>query len=96
MLTSLLLSTCNHLSVQTDTARVVWAYHSRDPESEDELALLEHERKGSASLNLLGGLNEERVVEDSQSFTILNDNVSSKTLNSSQMFKLSKEVLNHA
>ena len=31
---------------------------------------------GSASLNLLGGLNEDRVEEEGSSFTILNDNVS--------------------
>ncbi len=41
---------------------------------------LQHERMGSASLNLLGGLNEDRVEEDSSSFRILNDNVREKLL----------------
>ena len=62
-------------SLQADTSRVVWSYHSHDPSSEEELRSLQHERKGSASLNLLGGLNEDRVEENSGSFTILNENV---------------------
>ena len=63
------------LHIQADTSRVIWSYHSRDPSNEEELNNLRHERMGSASLNLLGGLNEDRVEENSQSFTILNDNV---------------------
>ena len=54
----------------------MWAYHSLDPTAEEDLGALEHERMGSASLNLLGGLNEDRVEEEGSSFTILNDNVS--------------------
>lgn len=56
----------------------MWAYHSLDPTitSEEDLGTLQHERKGSASLNLLGGLNDDRVEEEGSSFTILNDDVS--------------------
>lgn len=66
--------------VKADTSRVVWAYHSRDPSSEEELMSLQHEQMGSASLNLLGGLNEDRVEESSDSFTILNDDVRKRTV----------------
>ncbi len=62
--------------LQVDTARVVWSYHSQDPANEDELATLQHERMGASSLNFLGGLSEERVEEDTQSFALLSDNVS--------------------
>ena len=54
----------------------MWAYHSRDPSTEDGLGSLQHEQMGYSSLNLLGGLNEERIEgTGSTSFTILNDNV---------------------
>ncbi len=61
--------------LQADTSRVVWAYHSRDPSSEEELRDLQHQRMGSASLNLLGGLNEDRVEENTGTFFIRSDNV---------------------
>ena len=50
----------------------MWSYHSRDPASEEELATLQH----ASSLNFLGGLDEERVEEGTQSFSLLSDNVS--------------------
>jgi hypothetical protein len=61
---------------QVDTARVVWSYHSQDPASEDELASLQHERMGAASLNFLGGLSEARTENGSLSFTLTSNNVS--------------------
>ena len=54
----------------------MWSYHSQDPASEEELATLQHERMGASSLNFLGGLDEERVEEGTQSFSLLSDNVS--------------------
>ena len=64
-------------SVQADTARIVWSYHSEDPS--DPSNIDRHEKKGSASLNLLGGLNTvEKDREGSQSFLIANENVSAK------------------
>ena len=72
----------NHFSVliashymQADTARVLWAYHSSDPVSESIIP--RHEAKGSASLNLLGGLTVDRVEPDAADFTVLISNVSS-------------------
>lgn len=62
-----------HSSLQADTARVIWSYHSNDPTSDSGIP--EHEAKGSASLNLLGGLAEERVEPNSQDFSILVNNV---------------------
>ena len=61
--------------LQADTARVIWAYHTLDPNSTNSLANLQHEVMGSISLNLLGGNNEVRVEQDSDFFIINNDNV---------------------
>lgn len=59
----------------------MWAYHSQDPSTEEELGSLRHERMGSSSLNLLGGLNEDRAEpEDESSFTLLNDNVANAAI----------------
>ena len=66
---------CLTVSVQPDTARVVWAHHSSDPASES--AIPRHEAKGSASLNLLGGLTVDRVEPDAEDFTVLAKNVRS-------------------
>ena len=66
------------MTVQADTSRVVWAYHSLDPVSVTSLGSLRHQRQGSISLNLLGGSNEDRVVNNIDSFVIANENVSHK------------------
>ena len=63
------------ISMQADTSRVIWARHSSDPTSES--AIPTHEAKGSASLNLLGGLTVDRVEPDSADFTVLANNVRS-------------------
>ena len=60
---------------QADTARVIWAYHSADPVSLTGLGSLRHQKMGSISLNLLGGSNEDRIVQDTSSFIIANENV---------------------
>ena len=52
---------------------MVWAYHSLDPVS---LGSLRHQKKGSVSLNLLGGSNDDRVVNNTNSFVIRNEDVS--------------------
>ena len=61
----------------------MWSYHSQDPASEEGLATLQHERMGASSLNFLGGLDEERVEEGTQSFSLLNDNVSATMVTNS-------------
>ena len=64
-------------SLQTETARVIWAFHTTDDPMSEELTFsLIHSEKGSVSLNLLGGLPD--VVpdpEDLQYFDIAVDNV---------------------
>ena len=54
---------------------MVWSYNSNDPSSFSQLAELIHEKKGSSSLNLLGGLSEDHVESDNESIQILNENV---------------------
>ncbi len=63
------------IGIQADTARVIWSYRSSDPTSESDIR--GHEVAGSTSLNLLGGLPQERVEPNSADFTILTSNVSS-------------------
>ena len=42
---------------QPETARVIWAFHATDDPTSEELTFsLIHSEKGSASLDLLGGL----------------------------------------
>ena len=42
---------------QAETARVIWSFHATaDPPSQDIPRSLVHSKKGSKSLNLLGGL----------------------------------------
>ena len=62
--------------MQADTSRVIWAYHSSDPSSDNSLKNLRHEKMGSVSLNLLGGNNEDRVEPNTDFFILNNDNVS--------------------
>ena len=59
---------------------MVWAYHSLDPVSVRSLGSLRHQRKGSVSLNLLGGSNEDRVVNNTNSFVIRNEDVRRKDI----------------
>ena len=42
--------------IQAETARVIWSFHDTDPSSQDLMFSDIHSRKGSVSLNLLGGL----------------------------------------
>ena len=66
--------TANFLHLQADTARVVWSWNSRDPPSPSQIN--QHEHQGTTSLNLLGGLNEERQdPSGASSFVIRNENV---------------------
>ena len=59
-------------SMQADTSRVVWSWHSGDPASPD--SVIQHEYKGSMSINLLGGLdNPPPQPSDSDSFIIANN-----------------------
>ena len=64
---------------QADTSRVIWAYHSLDPSSDNSLGSLRHEKMGSTSLNLLGGSNKDRVEPNSDFFILNNNNVSLTT-----------------
>ena len=59
--------------VQSDTARVVWSWNSRDPSSPSQIN--QHEYQGTTSLNLLGGLNERQDPSGAASFVIRNENV---------------------
>ena len=43
-------------NLQAETARVIWSFHDTDPSSQDLTFSDIHSRKGSVSLNLLGGL----------------------------------------
>ena len=61
--------------MQPETARVVWSWHSEDPTAPD--LITQHQFQGSLSLNLLGGLNEDREIpSDTETFTINVENVS--------------------
>jgi len=69
------LITCDDkdLTIKPDTSRVIWAYHSLDPSSDNGLESLRHEEMGSFSLNLLGGNNEDRIEPNSDSFILKNN-----------------------
>ena len=59
-------------TMQADTSRVVRSWHSEDPASPD--SVMQHEYKGSMSINLLGGLGNPRSQpSDSDSFIIANN-----------------------
>ena len=81
----ILFSNFVHLScyffptLQSETARVIWSFHSTaDPTSEDIPFDLIHSYKGSASLNLLGGLPSAAPdPDDLQYYDITVDRVSS-------------------
>ena len=62
---------------QADTSRVIWSYHSNDPD--DPIASFSrHQFQGTRSINFLSGTRTPRTVpSDSNSFTIRNSNVSS-------------------
>lgn len=62
--------------IQADTTRVIWSWNSFNPS--DVLGeIRQHQSRGTTSLNLLGGLNNERPnPPDTKSFTIRNTNVS--------------------
>ena len=66
------------LSLQTETAKVIWSFHdTTDPSSEDITFDLIHAYKGSISLNLLGGLPSAAPdPDDLRYFDITVDNVS--------------------
>ena len=61
------------LSLQADTARVIWSWGETDPAS--ETGLTQHIRQGGTVINLLGGLNEDAQQADNV-FEIRNSNVS--------------------
>ena len=42
--------------MKSETARVIWSFATNDPSSQDLMFSDIHSRKGSVSLNLLGGL----------------------------------------
>ena len=63
--------------LQADTSRVIWAYHTLDPNSDNSLGNLRHQKMGSVSLNLLGRNNEDRNEPNTDFFILKNDNVSS-------------------
>jgi hypothetical protein len=69
----------NDLPINSDTARVLWSFHATtDPTSEDIPFDLIHSYKGSASLNLLGGLPSAAPdPDDLQYYDITVDRVSS-------------------
>ena len=61
--------------MQADTSYIVWSYHSQDPTGPNTIP--RHEFQGSVTLNLLGGLTEDREEPpDTDSFTIAVENVS--------------------
>ena len=63
------------IRMQADTARVVWSWNPRDPSSPSQIS--QHEYQGTTSLNLLGGLNEERQdPSGAASFVMRNENAS--------------------
>ncbi len=61
--------------MQRDTTRIVWSWNVRDPADADSVP--RHNYAGSASVNLLGGANDDTPdPPDADSFVIKNKNVS--------------------
>ena len=52
------MNLCDCLCLQNETIHVIWAYHSQDPVN---MTVLQHEERGSASLNLLSGTSGEET-----------------------------------
>ena len=57
---------------------MIFSWHPEDPDDEQSVMYHGASRRGSASLNLLGGLTSPpKIPNDAQSFDILADNVGS-------------------
>ena len=62
-------------AIQSQTLSTIWSYNPNDP-SDLNARFPVHTQKGNKSLNLLGGLQNERSVpSDSDSFLIRNNQV---------------------
>lgn len=69
------------LLVQTQTTLVVFSWNDNDPTAEDGSDATRHQTRGSASVNLLGGLvNPPPEPSDTQSFTLTVNNVCNDNL----------------
>ena len=68
--------TCTLLMLQPDTARVVFSWNDADPTAPDGSDAMYHQTRGSASINLLGGLrNPQPDSSNTSSFTFRVNNV---------------------
>lgn len=64
------------LFVQTQTTLVVFSWNDMDPTAEDGSDAIQHQIRGSASVNLLGGLIDPPTEpSDTRSFTLTVNNV---------------------
>ena len=62
--------------MQTQTTLVVFSWNDADPTAEDGSDAMQHQIRGSASVNLLGGLiNPPPEPSDTRSFTMTVNNV---------------------
>ena len=58
-------------NIQPETARVIWSYHSSDPSSSDPSQdFTQHDKRGTRSLNLLGG--PRSTFEEPETITSFN------------------------
>ena len=63
------------LLLQADTARVIYSWHTQDPDSQG--TFMKHTERGSASINFLGGLTAKPSdPADLRSFRVSVSNVS--------------------
>lgn len=65
--------------MQTSTDRVVWSFNERDPTDPIGADALQHDDRGTTSVNLLGGLpaGNQAPTENEPYYDILVNNVSS-------------------
>ena len=70
------------IALQANTARVIFSWNDVDPTMPDGRDAMRHTTRGSASVNLLGGLPDPPPVpSDSETFFIGVENVSTYTNN---------------
>ena len=60
--------------------KVIYAYHTEDPESNSEIFIKQHTARGAKSLNLLSYVKNSPPPKDAKYFDVVNQNVSTDLL----------------
>ena len=66
----------NDWHLQISTARVVWSFSQSDPTDPSGAGAMRHDRRGTRSINLIGGLEGQAIPASEGSFDVRVSNVS--------------------